>query len=66
MDQIYFNTDECAAFIHRSPGAIRNLVVRREIPFRKPAGRLIFLKSEIEQWIENAPGLKLEEIERQN
>ena len=58
----YLNTTECAELIGRSPGAVRNLVLRRLIPFRKPAGRLLFKRSEIESWIENAPGLKLDDL----
>lgn len=46
----------------RSHGAIRNLVLRRKIPFRKVEGRLFFLKSEIDEWIKNSPGVSLVEI----
>ena len=46
----------------RSHGAIRNLVLRRKIPFRKVSGRLLFLKSEIDEWIQRSPGVSLEEI----
>lgn len=63
MKTRFLNTEQCAEFLGRSPGALRNLVMRRKIPFRKPGGRLIFLKSEILAWIETAPGLKLDEIE---
>jgi len=58
----YLTCDQCADFLGRSPGAIRNLVMRRKIPFRKPGGRLIFIRSEIIQWIEQAPGITPEEI----
>ena len=58
----YLNTTEAANFIGRSDGALRNLVMRRAIPFRKPGGRLIFLKSELRAWIENSPGMRLEEL----
>jgi len=60
----YLNTKKCGEMIVRSPGAVRNLVMRRAIPFRKPGGRLVFLRSEIAAWIENSPGVKLEEIEK--
>jgi len=66
MNSLYLNTKQCGELIGRSPGAVRNLVYRRKIPFRKPGGRLIFLKSEIEAWIESAPGVKLEEIKKNN
>lgn len=44
----YLNAEENADFIGRSPGAVRNLVMRRAIPYRKVGGRLVFLRSEIE------------------
>jgi hypothetical protein len=62
MENHYLDIDQLSNYIHRSKGAIRNLVLRRAIPFRKPAGRLIFLKEEIDQWVHNAPGKKLDEI----
>jgi len=58
----HLNTNECAEFIGRSPGAVRNLVLRRAIPFRKPGGRLLFLRNEIEEWIESSPGMKLSDL----
>lgn len=58
-----WNTSEVALFLGRSEGAIRNLVLRRAIPFRKPAGRLAFLNNEIRQWIDQAPGVRLEDLE---
>jgi len=54
--------NQLSEYIHRSKGAIRNLVLRRAIPYRKPAGRLIFLKEEIDKWINVAPGKTLDEI----
>jgi hypothetical protein len=66
MNEDYLNTDECAVFIKRSPGAVRNLVMRKKIPFRKPSGRLVFIKSEIESWMRNAPGMTPAEIAANN
>jgi hypothetical protein len=62
----YLNIDELSIYIKRSKGAIRNLVLRRAIPFRKPAGRLLFLKSEIDLWIQRSPGKSLDEILEKN
>lgn len=59
----YLTIEELSLYIKRSKGEIRNLVLRRANPYRKPAGRLLFLKEEIDQWVQNAPGKKLEEIE---
>jgi len=38
--------------------------LRRKIPFRKLAGRLIFIEAEIQAWIEKAPGVHLENIKK--
>jgi hypothetical protein len=54
---------ELSDFLHRSPSSIRNMVLRRQIPFRKSAGRLIFFRWEVERWLNAAPGLTLEEWE---
>jgi excisionase family DNA binding protein len=58
----YLTIDELSSYIRRSKGAIRNLVLRRAIPYRKPAGRLIFIKDEIDRWVQEAPGEKLDEM----
>ena len=55
-------TDHLRAFLSRSPGAIRNMVARRKIPFRKVAGRLLFLRCEIDRWIDEAPGIRPEDL----
>ena len=62
MDEEILTTTETGHIIKRSPGAVRNLVLRRAIPFRKCAGRLYFLRSELETWIREAPGVKLEDL----
>lgn len=66
MDARYFNTKQLANYLGRSPKAIRELAFRRAIPFRKPAGRLLFLKSEIDLWIEKSGGLSLAKWEAEN
>jgi hypothetical protein len=58
----FLSTEEVGALIGRSPGALRNLVLRRQIPFRKPGGRLMFLRREILEWIEGAPGLRIDDL----
>lgn len=63
LDGQYLTIDDLSSYIHRSKGAIRNLVLRRAIPYRKPAGRLIFLKEEIDKWIQSSPGKTFEELE---
>ncbi len=48
---------------HNTPGAIRNLVLRRAIPFRKREGRLVFIREEIDRWVKSAPGISFEELD---
>lgn len=49
-------------YLNRSEGAVRNLVLRGKIPYRKPGGRLCFIESEIEKWVQGSPGKKIEEV----
>jgi len=58
----YMTTEGLVIYIHRSKGAIRNLVLRRKIPFHKPGGRLLFVKEEIDEWIKRSEGASLEEV----
>jgi len=58
----YLTLKETSKYVKRSQGAVRNLVLRRKIPFRKPAGRLLFVKEEIDRWISQSEGISLEEI----
>lgn len=53
---------DIAQILKRSPSAIRNLALRRQIPFRKLAGRLVFLKEEIEEWIAASPGKTFDQV----
>jgi len=64
LNSEYLTIKELAPYIRRSEGACRNLVLRRAIPFRKPAGRLLFSKSEIDFWVKGSEGISIEEIQR--
>ena len=39
----------------------RGLVARRMIPFRRLGGRIIFIRTELEQWLANLGGCNLAE-----
>jgi excisionase family DNA binding protein len=58
----YLTIFECAEYLKRSPGSIRNLVMQRRIPYRKPAGRLLFDLEEIDRWVQWSEGMSLEKI----
>lgn len=57
-------TKDVGEYLSRSSGAIRNLVSRRVIPFRKVGGRLLFLRCEIDKWIDGSPGVRPEDLEK--
>jgi hypothetical protein len=64
-NQKYLNAAEVAElYPFPSAGSVRTLASRRKIPFRKIGGRLIFLREEIDQLIENSAGLTLDEYQK--
>lgn len=64
MDLVLWDIKQTAAFLKGSEGAIRNKVLRRQIPFRKVGGRLMFIEHEIKAWAMNSPGVTLEELKK--
>lgn len=46
----------------RSENAVRRMVERRQIPFRKSGRRVLFLESELQAFIEALPGVSLEDL----
>ncbi len=38
-----------------------NMVRRRQIPHKKRGKRILFVRSELVQWIQNLPGVNIEE-----
>ena len=62
MSERYFTVDQVSAYLNRSPGAIRNLVMRKIIPYRKVGGRLAFDRIQIDRWVALSEGIDLEEI----
>jgi len=61
----YLSFSECMEIVPgRTENGIRGLVKRRAIPFRKVGGRLVFIRSEIERWIDGSPGVSLEDLQK--
>ena len=46
----------CAAFLKTTEKAIRHRIERRQLPFRRFGGRIIFLKEEVIAFIRTLPG----------
>lgn len=53
---------ETAAMLGRSENAVRRMVERRQLPYRKSGRRVLFLESELKAFIEALPGLSLEDL----
>lgn len=49
----YLNTIEAAAFIRKSPEALRQIVYNRKIKSLKRGNNLLFLKSDLIDWLES-------------
>jgi excisionase family DNA binding protein len=57
----YVALSEAAAYLGRTEKALRKLVERRAIPFRRAGRRLIFDLVELDRWVEGLPGVGLDE-----
>jgi hypothetical protein len=60
--RVRFSTDQAASYLNRTPGAIRNMVMRRQLPYRKFCGRLVFFKDEIDLLEDRSPGITVDKI----
>jgi len=60
------NTIEAGDLLRKSPAAVRNLVMRKAIPFRKVGGRLVFIREELEEWIRRSPGVTIDDLKAEN
>lgn len=67
MPEELLTSAEVAVLLRRkTPAAIRNMVLRRQIPYRKIGGKLLFLKREIMEMVERAPGMTVQEWRKRN
>jgi excisionase family DNA binding protein len=62
--QEYLTITEAAELTSRTPKALRKMVERRLIPFRKHGKRVIFKRAELEQFFDQLPGVTAEEASR--
>jgi len=53
---------ETATILGRSENAVRRMVERRQIPYRKSGRRVLFLESELQAFMEALPGLSIEDL----
>ncbi len=58
-DGLAMSIDAAAEFIGCTPRALRSMAERQIVPFRRRGFRLLFLRSELEQWLDKLPGVSL-------
>ena len=62
MREKLLGVEEAAEMLGRSENAVRRMVERRQLPFRKSGRRVLFLESELKAFIEALPGLSLDDV----
>jgi hypothetical protein len=55
------DVDTAAAFLGDTPKGTRSKIARGLIPHRRLAGRIILVRSELEQWLAALPGISAAE-----
>jgi excisionase family DNA binding protein len=55
--------NEVSRMLGRSKRSIYQMCWRRQIPFRRRGHKLHFYREELVAWLDNAPGVRPEEIE---
>jgi hypothetical protein len=55
----FIGVSEAAEMLNRSESAVRQMVWRKQVPHRKVAHRIVFVRSELD-----SPGVRPEEVER--
>ncbi len=57
----YGGLAEAAAYLGKTDKAVRKLVERRAVPFRRAGKRLVFDLEELDLWVASLPGVAVEE-----
>lgn len=63
-EEVIMNIKELSQFIKLDVQTIYALTSNREIPFTKPTGKLLFIKSEIIQWLKDNRRPTRDEMEK--
>jgi len=57
----YVSLPEAASYLGKTEKALRKLIERRAVPFRKAGKRLVFDVVELDCWVASLPGVTLDE-----
>ena len=60
----YLTTEDVAHLLGRTPKAIRRLVERGQLPYRKLGRRIVFLRAELDAFIEALPGVRPADVRK--
>lgn len=59
-DIVLLDVRRAAAILGETENALRARVARRTVPYRKLGGRIVFIRAELERFIEKLPGVTAE------
>jgi len=60
-ETLLLSVKEAAAFLGMTQDALRARIKRRVVPFRRLGGRVMLLRTELEQYIARLPGVDTDE-----
>lgn len=50
--EVYLKIDQAAAFLSKTPNALRVMVSKNQVPYIKKHGRLFFRQRDLVEWLE--------------
>jgi len=62
MTERLLTVEEAATMLGRTPHAIYRMAARRQLPYRKSGRRLVFMQSELQEFVRTLPGVTFEEV----
>lgn len=65
MNDQFITIDEAAKFLGMSKPTVYGYTCKRKIPFYKPSHRVLFLKSELIEWMQQFRVKTTEDIDRE-
>ena len=63
IDSALMDVDTAASFLGISPRALRARIARRQVPFRKFHGRVVLIRWELEEFVDQLDGCRLKDVQ---
>lgn len=51
---------EAAKFLGYTEKSLRTRIARGRIPYRREGGRIVFVRAELDRWVDSLPGVRLD------